>query len=444
MKIIIDGFGLSMSHAGLPVYFRNIIQAINANHLTQEKDITFEILVPPDDYLTEPIQKKGFVKKFALESERVSVKILQYPFFIQLLFKLLQGPFLFLLLDGVEDLFKINIYLWLVYVFSPKVRSMQQGVDAVLFLHQYSMNPNIPGKKIAVVHDVMSWYYYRGGKKQNGLKQYIYSFFLNQLRTFDLIIAVSLSTKADLITEFGMNPDKIQVIYENVSPSYQHFFDARTDPKQQETVSQKMSEIQTRYQLPERYILLSNPFNERKNSQVILQSLPMLEAKNIPIVFISDAKRPREQRIKEKILSLLKNTDLVRFLEIESSEDLAYVYHQALCFCTFSVKEGFGLPPLEALACGTLVVTSRMTTFLEILKDFNVDFVNPFSYSRVEESLKHISELSAEQRKRLIEENDKQMKAFCEKFSWEAISSEMILSLTNTVEQNKLRTDLSL
>lgn len=190
----------------------------------------------------------------------------------------------------------------------------------------------------------------------------------------DQVIAVSNSTKQDLIECSEIPPEKIVVIYEGVDP---RFF-----PQPPEQVLKFKKD----YHLPEKFILAIGGVGERRNLQRVKEVASNL---NIPLV-ISKVSLPE-----------LPNQHMP--LLYSSAEMLVYP----------SFYEGFGLPLLEAFACGVPVITSRIGALLEIGRDAAL-FVDPFNTASIAEAIKAL--LSDHQ---LRIELVKKGLEWVKKFSWE-------------------------
>jgi glycosyltransferase involved in cell wall biosynthesis len=183
------------------------------------------------------------------------------------------------------------------------------------------------------------------------------------IRRADHLIAVSQSTRRDLIRLYGVNADKVTVIYEAASRRFRP-----QPPEETERVRQK-------YGLPERFILSLSTLEPRKNYKRLIEALALarqmsgvrgshLDAGQWRLVIVGEKGwlyQPFFRRLEE-----LRMEDEVTLLGRVSDEDLPALYSAATIFAFPSLYEGFGLPPLEAMACGTPVVCSRASSLPEI------------------------------------------------------------------------------
>ncbi len=172
------------------------------------------------------------------------------------------------------------------------------------------------------------------------------------------IIAVSESTKRDLIDIYQVNPDKIQVIYSGIDPLFR-----------QPIQSDAIERVKQRYQLPERYILYLGTIEPRKNIQLLIRAFEKLATKDKDIrLVIAGVNGWLYHQIHRMIDNSLYSDRILRigFVDIE---DKPIVYHLAQIFVYPSLYEGFGFPPLEAMASGTPTIVANNSAFPEIVLD---------------------------------------------------------------------------
>jgi len=175
------------------------------------------------------------------------------------------------------------------------------------------------------------------------------------VRRADHLIAVSHSTKQDLRRLYGVPPGKITVIYEGAAP--------RFHPQPREEVER----VRRKYHLPRRLVLSVGTLEPRKNYPRLLEAFALLRARWREGWRLAIAGgrgwlyRPFFQRLEELGLQ-----GEVILLGCVPEEDLPGLYSAATLFVFPSLYEGFGLPPLEAMACGTPVACSRASSLPEV------------------------------------------------------------------------------
>lgn len=173
------------------------------------------------------------------------------------------------------------------------------------------------------------------------------------------IIAVSESTKRDLIRHYGIDAGKIRVIHHYVHPGFGR-------PAGAEAIARK-------YGLPDRYVLYVGTLERRKN----LANLVRAFAETIKSEPLRHALVIAGQRgwLYDDIFRTVEELGVrnrVIFLGYVPDEDLPALYSGADLFTYLSWYEGFGLPVLEAMACGTPVLASNRSSLPEIVGDAGV------------------------------------------------------------------------
>ncbi|HEU0025726.1 MAG TPA: glycosyltransferase family 1 protein [Ktedonobacterales bacterium] len=169
------------------------------------------------------------------------------------------------------------------------------------------------------------------------------------------IIAVSEATRQDIISAFGVPPNRVRVIY----PSISHDF--RPEPD-----SARLDAFRARHRLPPRYLLYLGTLEPRKNLVTLVEAYARLlaAAPSTPPLILAGAKGWYYQPLFERVraLGLERN---VTFAGYVSREEQALWYAGAALFLYPSLYEGFGLPVAEALACGVPTLTSNVSSLPE-------------------------------------------------------------------------------
>ncbi len=199
----------------------------------------------------------------------------------------------------------------------------------------------------------------------------------------DAVIAVSASTKKDIVEILGIDEKKIKVIYEasNMQP-----------PKE-------------KYKPKKPYILAVGTREPRKNLDRLVKAFQSLKQKDVELIMVGNYKK----------------VEVVNALGYVSSEKLAELYSGALALVYPSIYEGFGIPILEAFNCGCPVVTSNLSSMPEVGGKAAI-YADPLSISDIAEKIDYVLDLSSSKRKELIEKGFSQ----AQKFSWENTAKETI------------------
>ncbi|WP_082454973.1 glycosyltransferase family 1 protein [Pedobacter sp. Leaf41] len=154
----------------------------------------------------------------------------------------------------------------------------------------------------------------------------------------DQIIAISEKTKADIIEFYGINPEKIEVIYQSCDDSFKTPFPQTT-----------LDKIRTTYKLPHKYLLNVGTIENRKNLKLIVQALKDVNEEYKLVVI---GKKTTYFKEVEKEIKLLRLSDRIIFLKNIPFADLPGIYQMASVFVYPSFYEGFGIPIIEALYSG--------------------------------------------------------------------------------------------
>jgi len=222
------------------------------------------------------------------------------------------------------------------------------------------------------------------------------------------VIAVSEQTKRDVIEAYGVPAEKITVIYEAASPNFA--------PQSPEAIAA----MGVQYGLPERYILSVGTIEPRKNLGRVLTAFERLRGEGLVDAFVIVGKKGWLYDDFFAQLDRSPARDAVIFPGWVADEDLPAMVAGAACLAFPSEFEGFGLPVLEAMACGTPVVCSNTSSLPEIAGDAAL-LVNPLDTDAIAAALRRVlSEpgLAAELRARGI--------AQAARFSWERAAQETV------------------
>ncbi len=175
----------------------------------------------------------------------------------------------------------------------------------------------------------------------------------------DHIIAVSNSTRRDIINLLGVDERKITVIYEAPNPIYRPMDRAHA-----------LAQVQARFPVPRDFILFVSTIEPRKNVQGLLRAFRRLldDYKLDAHLVLAGAKGWLSQEAYDLVTELKLNKQC-QFLGAVEEEDLVFLYNAARCLAYPSFYEGFGLPPLEAMTCGTPTVVANVSSLPEVVGD---------------------------------------------------------------------------
>ena len=220
-------------------------------------------------------------------------------------------------------------------------------------------------KKLLVIHDFYRILFPKLGDKFYTF--YLRKTFLSEMEKVSKIITVSHNSKKDVIESFNVPEDKIKTIHSGVESIFEPINDRKL-----------LNERLQKYDLVAKdFILYVGGLNYRKNVIRLINAYYELRKSKIVkhrLVIVGGEKRP--YLYIEKVVKTLGLENDVILTGYVADEDLPYIYSKADLFVYPSLYEGFGFPPLEAMACGTPVVSSNVSSIPEITEDAAV-LVNP-------------------------------------------------------------------
>ncbi len=216
----------------------------------------------------------------------------------------------------------------------------------------------LKGPYIITVHDLIRYLDLKGYEtyihQPNRRDKFYLSLDYKGIKKATRIIAISEATKRDLMHHLGIPDKQISVVYLGVDhTTFRPSFQA------------------SKSEHP--YILFVGSEHPRKNLPTLLRAFKKLKEqprfKNLKLVKVGKAGGP-ESNFRRETVSIVNSLDLnqeVVFTETVSEKDLVAYYRGAECFVFPSLYEGFGLPPLEAMACGCPVISSDSSSLPEVV-----------------------------------------------------------------------------
>lgn len=262
---------------------------------------------------------------------------------------------------SIFDVIKLTIYLFFNknFFFSP-------GFNApFFFLHRTAIT----------IHDLN---HIDVDANTSFLKKLYYNIVLKRAcRKAALIFTVSEFSKGRIVDWSGINPDKVKVVYNGVSSAFHQ-------------------DVQP-YLPGFPYIFIVGNRKLHKNEDRALRAFAQANIdKNIHVLFSG---KPSDQLV--NTAKELQIEDRVKFLGRLSEDELASTYKGALCLLFPSLYEGFGLPVIEAMACGTPVITSNTTSLVEIANN-SCELIDPTKIEQISKAIEKILD-NIELRKKYVE-----------------------------------------
>lgn len=197
----------------------------------------------------------------------------------------------------------------------------------------------------------------------------VFEGFMQKAVKADRIIVISESTKRTLMQECSIRAEKMDVIYLGVTKSYR--------PIKEKEILER---VRKRYSLPEKFILTVGLLVPRKNFERLVEAFALVKNRRKTFehkLIIAGGKAWSYESICKKIenLGLQGEVHLIGYV---AESDMPALYSAADIFVFPSFYEGFGLPPLEAMACGVPVVASNTSSIPEVLGNAAI-FANPYN-----------------------------------------------------------------
>jgi glycosyltransferase involved in cell wall biosynthesis len=243
-----------------------------------------------------------------------------------------------------------------------------------------------------------------------GLRSYLQHVVPASARRADIVLADSQCTKADVVELLGVDVSRVVVVYPGVEPRFRRVQDQHT-----------LDAVRERYGLPVRFALGLGTLQPRKNLGRLIEAYAGLQeesAGGLHLVIAGGAGWMYESLFRRVAELRLQNT--VSFPGYIADEDLPALYTLADLFVFPSLYEGFGLPVLEAMACGTPVVTSAVSSLPEVAGDAAL-LVDPLDTQALAEAMRRALE-DTRLRSEMVEKGLRQ--ALC--FTWSESARQLL------------------
>ncbi len=293
----------------------------------------------------------------------------------------------------------LNFFFW--YFGWPKLDKLIGGADIFFAPNVNFLAISKSCSLITTFHDLSFERYPEFYTRKTQLWHY---YFVNPRRIAEKsepVIAISESTRKDLGEVYKISSEKIRVVYHGTSDDFEII--DRNNPK--------LLEIQKKYQLPYKFILFLGNIEPRKNIQSIIEAYKKFSSNNSEFgkykLVLAGNINPLCRDIIEREK---ENIAVCGYIE---REDRPYIFNLASLFVYPSHFEGFGLPVLEAMACGTPVIASNNSSLPEVVGNAAIT-INPHRPDEISQTMQAVL-MDVKLHSKLKEKGIKQ----AQKFNWE-------------------------
>lgn len=191
------------------------------------------------------------------------------------------------------------------------------------------------------------------------------------------VITVSEASKRDILRYFSIPESRIEVIYNAIDERFW-----------QQPTADEMERVRERYQLNAPFVLYTGNIKPHKNLERLIEAFNLLrqapDLKNVQLLIIGD--EISKYAALRRTVHRYKLHKHVRFFGFVSDQTLAALYRLADAFVFPSLYEGFGLPPLEAMASGTPVITSNVSSLPEVVGDAAL-MIDPYDPTAIADAM---------------------------------------------------------
>ncbi|MFL5734608.1 MAG: glycosyltransferase family 4 protein [Chloroflexia bacterium] len=236
-------------------------------------------------------------------------------------------------------------------------REMRRHPPDVLFVPSHVVPLRHPRRTVVTIHDLGYLYYPQAHTFMSRIYLRLSTRFSS--RVASRVIAVSEATKQDLVKRYRVTPRKIRVVYHGRDPAFAPVGDEAA-----------IAEAGARYGIGRFYCLHVGTLQPRKNLQMLVEAWARLrgKVKEPPQLLLAGKRGWLYDSLYETVQSR-ELGELVKFADYVEQGDLPALYSGALALTFPSLYEGFGLPALEAMSCGTPVLASKASSLTEVVDD---------------------------------------------------------------------------
>ncbi len=299
----------------------------------------------------------------------------------------------------------------------------------------------LPKPYVVTIHDMSSLLFDQEGAGAAGLRQsYRLMRFRRGLIRANRVLAVSQATQNDVETVLGIPAERIRQIYGAVDPKFLHPLhpaDARSaGPNAADYYRRQFFE---RYQIRHPYLLYAGTIRPQKNIPRLIEAFSVLKGElaghpfyePLKLLIIGD-ELSKHPVVRRAVVQTRMERE-VRFFGFVSFDTLRLLYEGAEAFVFPSLYEGFGLPPLEAMASGVPVVTSNASSLPEVVGDA-AELVNPENVFDIVRGIREVL-VNSDYRRELVERGRRRAHLF----SWTETARQVVEVYQEVAAENVRR-----
>lgn len=216
------------------------------------------------------------------------------------------------------------------------------------------------------------------------------------------IITISQNTKRDIIKHYQVPENKVTVAY----PGFHKTKFKPTSEKSQLKVREK-------YNLSNKYILYLGTLQPRKNLVRLIEAFEEVSHTHPNLILAISGKKGWLYEDLVKKINNSPRKSHIRLTGFVHDEDIPALYTAAECFVLPGLYEGFGIPPLESIACGTIPVVSDTAALPEVIGSSGI-LVDPYDVSSISQGIQKAIKLTPDQKNNLLKASSKNIN----KFDW--------------------------
>ncbi|GIM30239.1 glycosyl transferase [Clostridium polyendosporum] len=237
----------------------------------------------------------------------------------------------------------------------PRILNKYKG-KAIFHSPSFVSSPFIKIDTVMTIHDLN---HIRYPQFYTPFHKYYYKYIVKpSALNSKKVLTVSNFAKSELLGWLKCEDSRVVVTYNGIDSDFKHISDETT-----------LKKVKYKYDLPDKFILYIGNLKPHKNVETLVKAMKTVKDKNYFLVM--------NGKLNDKLREVIKEYDVndrIKFIGFVDDEDLPVLYSEAKVFVFPSLYEGFGLPPLEAMACGCQVIVSDTSSLPEVVGNYGLKF----------------------------------------------------------------------